>query len=118
MSVIFYMSSFSTTNDFLQHINALLIRQIHYFSTADYITSYTLIKLLPSYLITWCENLITRRDEVSCINIRNMTQNPRLLHPPALRSSTIIQLSSRTRDSKLSTTLLNLVSPSETQSSH
>jgi hypothetical protein len=104
------LSSILTTDDFLQHINAAVWRsQIHYFSTGDYMTMYTLIKLLPSYLITWCENLITRIDEVPCTNIGNMTQNPLLLHPPAIWSSTIIQLSTRTRDGKLSTTLLNLV---------
>jgi hypothetical protein len=118
MSEIFYISSFLTTNDFLQHINVVLRSQAHYFSTGEYMTTYTLIKLLPSYLITWRENLITRRDEVPCTIIGNMTQNPRLLHPPAIRSSTLIQLRTRTRDGKLSTTLLNLISPSETQSSH
>jgi hypothetical protein len=118
MSVIFYMPSFLTTNDFLQHIIAVLSSQIHYFSTGDYMTTYTLIKLLSSYLTTWCENLITRRDEVPCTNIRNMTQNPRLLHPPAIWSSTVIQLRTKTRDSKLSITLLNIVSPSKKQSSH
>jgi len=42
---------------------------------------YTLIKLLPSYLITWCENLITRRDEVPCTNIGNMDSESSSLSP-------------------------------------